>query len=41
VNKLEIFMLNVLRFRHNPSVAELVDREDQEVVSLDRKIIRK
>ncbi len=41
VNKLEIFMLNVLRFRYNPSVAELVDREDQEVVSLDRKIIRK
>jgi predicted CoA-substrate-specific enzyme activase len=40
VNKLEIFMLNVLRFRYNPGVAELVDREGDEVVSLDRKIIR-
>ncbi len=40
VNKLEIFMLNVLRFRHNPNISELVDREGDEVVSLDRKIIK-
>jgi predicted CoA-substrate-specific enzyme activase len=40
VNKLEIFMLNVLRFRHNPDVSELVDREGEETVTLDRKIIK-
>ncbi len=40
VNKLEIFMLNVLRFRHNPNISELVDREGDEAVSLDRKIIK-
>ncbi|TFH43826.1 MAG: activase, partial [Chrysiogenales bacterium] len=40
VNKLEIFMLNVLRFRHNPILADLVEREGEEAVSLDRKIIR-
>ncbi|HPV39844.1 MAG TPA: acyl-CoA dehydratase activase [Spirochaetota bacterium] len=40
VNKLEIFMLNVLRFRYNPSITELVEREGDEVVSLDRKIIK-
>jgi predicted CoA-substrate-specific enzyme activase len=40
VNKLEIFMLNVLRFRHNPSLSDLVEREGEEVVSLDRKIIK-
>ncbi len=38
VNKLEIFMLNVLRFRHNPDVSDLVDREGEEAVTLDRKI---
>ncbi len=40
VNKLEIFMLNVLRFRHNPDISELIERDGEEVVSLDRKIIR-
>jgi predicted nucleotide-binding protein (sugar kinase/HSP70/actin superfamily) len=40
VNKLEIFMLNVLRFRHEPRVSELVERDGEEVVSLDRKIMR-
>jgi hypothetical protein len=40
VNKLEIFMLNVLRFRHNPDISELVERDGEEVVTLDRKIIR-
>jgi predicted CoA-substrate-specific enzyme activase len=40
VNKLEIFMLNVLRFRHKPSIADLVEREGEEDASLDRKIIK-
>ena len=40
VNKLEIFMLNVLRFRYNPSITELIEHEGNEVVSLDRKIIK-
>ncbi|OHD69132.1 MAG: activase [Spirochaetes bacterium RBG_16_49_21] len=40
VNKLEIFMLNVLRFRHHPHIAELVERDGEKVVSLDRKIIK-
>ena len=40
VNKLEIFMLNVLRFRHNPDISELIERDGEKVVSLDRKIIR-
>jgi hypothetical protein len=40
VNKLEIFMLNVLRFRHKPSLTDLVEREGGEDVSLDRKIIK-
>jgi hypothetical protein len=30
----------VLRFRHNPSLSDLVEREGEEVVSLDRKIIK-
>jgi hypothetical protein len=40
VNKLEIFMLNVLRFRHDPHIHELVERDGEEVVTLDRKIIK-
>ncbi len=40
VNKLEIFMLNVLRFRHNPDIRDIVEREGEEAISLDRKIIR-
>ncbi|OHD64585.1 MAG: activase [Spirochaetes bacterium RBG_13_51_14] len=40
VNKLEIFMLNVLRFRYKPDVSDLVEREGDETVTLDRKIIK-
>ena len=39
VNKLEIFMLNVLRFRNNPDSADLVEKIEEEA-SLSRKIIR-
>jgi len=41
VNKLEIFMLNVLRFRQNPEDSELVDRTDLEDQSFTRRIIKK
>jgi predicted nucleotide-binding protein (sugar kinase/HSP70/actin superfamily) len=41
VNKVEIFMLNVLRFRNNPRVGDLVEKVIETDVSLNRKIIRK
>ena len=40
LNKLEIFMLNVLRFRNNPDVNTMVEREGVQPVTIDRKIIR-
>ncbi|MBU2647961.1 activase [bacterium] len=40
VNRLEIFMLNVLRFRDNPEAFELVEKQDAEQVSLSRQIIK-
>ncbi len=40
INKLEIFMLNVLRFRDNPDIFAMVEREGAEAVGLSRKIIR-
>ncbi len=40
INKLEIFMLNVLRFRNNPDSRDLVEHEGEEDISLDRKIIK-
>jgi len=40
VSKLEIFMLNVLRFRQNPDISELVERESNVDSSICRKIIR-
>ncbi len=40
VSKLEIFMLNVLRFRKNPEISELVEGEDNVDSSMCRKIIR-
>ncbi len=40
INKLEIFMLNVLRFRNNPEASELITKNDQEDFSLNRKIIK-
>ena len=40
INKLEIFMLNVLRFRSNPDTSEFVEKEIADHVGLDRKIIR-
>ena len=39
LNKLEIFMLNVLRFRGNPNVSTMIEREGVQPVSIDRKII--
>ncbi|MFC1671276.1 acyl-CoA dehydratase activase [Spirochaetota bacterium] len=41
VSKLEIFMLNVLRFRDNPEIEVLVDKTDVEDNSMSRQIIRK
>ncbi len=41
VNKVEIFMLNVLRFRNNPKVGDLVEKVIETDVSLNRKIIKK
>ena len=40
INKLEIFMLNVLRFRDNPETFELVEKEGQERVTFSRQIIK-
>jgi predicted CoA-substrate-specific enzyme activase len=39
LNKLEIFMLNVLRFKGNPEVNTMVESDQVQSVSLDRKII--
>ncbi len=39
INKLEIFMLNVLRFRGNPDAGNMVEREGSKPVTIDRKII--
>jgi predicted CoA-substrate-specific enzyme activase len=39
LNKLEIFMLNVLRFKGNPDVNTMVERDEVKSVSVDRKII--
>jgi predicted nucleotide-binding protein (sugar kinase/HSP70/actin superfamily) len=39
INKLEIFMLNVLRFRNTPETADLVEKQNDESVSLSRKIV--
>jgi len=41
VNKLEIFMLNVLRFRGGITNAELIENVEDDNVSLDRKLIVK
>ncbi len=38
VNKLEIFMLNVLRFRKTPDTMELIEHENSVDTSLSRKI---
>jgi predicted CoA-substrate-specific enzyme activase len=40
INKLEIFMLNVLRFRSSVDNLELVEKDDNQAVALDRKVIR-
>jgi predicted nucleotide-binding protein (sugar kinase/HSP70/actin superfamily) len=39
LNKLEIFMLNVLRFRGNPDADAMIERQGVQPVVLDRKII--
>ncbi len=39
LNKLEIFMLNVLRFRGNPDADAMIEREGVQPVVVDRKII--
>ena len=39
LSKLEIFMLNVLRFKGNPDVNTMVESDQVQSVSLDRKII--
>ncbi|MCP4750496.1 MAG: activase [Proteobacteria bacterium] len=40
INKLEIFMLNVLRFRDNPETSKLVEKDGQERVTFSRQIIK-
>ena len=40
ISKLEIFMLNVLRFRQNPETSELIEHESNRDLSMSRKIIR-
>jgi len=40
VSKLDIFMLNVLRFRKNPNISELIEHSSFVDSSLNRKIIR-
>lgn len=40
ISKLEIFMLNVLRFRQNPNGDDLVDVNESEDASMCRRIIR-
>ena len=40
VSKLDIFMLNVLRFRQNPNISELVEHSTFVDSSMSRKIIR-
>lgn len=40
INKLEIFMMNVLRFRKDVQSLDLVESNEADVVSLDRKIIK-
>jgi len=41
INKLDIFTLNVLRFRNNPDAAELMEQQGEVDISLDRKVIRR
>jgi len=40
INRMEIFMLNVQRFKENPGAAAFVEYHDSDRVSVDRKIIR-
>jgi len=40
VNKLEIFMLNVLRFRRTPETSDLIEHENITDTSMSRKIIK-
>jgi len=40
IKKLEIFMLNVFRFRFRPDINDLVESDEEEDYSLDRKIIK-
>ena len=40
MNKLEIFMLNVLRFREDPDIRVMVEGEGAAGEVIDRKIIR-
>lgn len=39
LNKLEIFMLNVLRFRENPDIVTMIEHAGKQPVAIDRKII--
>ncbi|MEW6526735.1 MAG: acyl-CoA dehydratase activase [Spirochaetota bacterium] len=40
LNKLEIFMLNVMRFKEKPEMKEVIEHPAQTVVAIDRKIIK-
>ncbi|PKN76627.1 MAG: activase [Deltaproteobacteria bacterium HGW-Deltaproteobacteria-10] len=39
INKLEIFMLNVLRFRGNPDANNMIESDTVQPITIDRKII--
>jgi len=40
INKLDIFMLNVLRFKHNPDLKDLIDGESDDDKSFTRRIMK-
>ncbi|MDY6933167.1 MAG: acyl-CoA dehydratase activase [Spirochaetota bacterium] len=40
ISNLEIFMLNVKRYRDNPDISMLIHNNDEESISIERKIIR-
>ena len=40
INKLEIFMLNVQRFRDNPDTFQLVENIEKKRIAIDRKIMK-
>ncbi len=40
LNKLEIFMLNVMRFKEKPEMKEVIEHPDCAAIAIDRKIVK-